>query len=181
MKRKLIGNQSEFAIEYGFYDDTRETELSMFVEGKNILEFKHDNEILTTCWTLDELAMWLRDFIDNLKELPYPIKTNGKYAAEQDELARDNFESEDEEEMFSFYEKIWEWCYNHRWNHASEGAIIANVFFQLVGDKVEISWDNRDLEEDYEFTYLQGGAYIDKEVFVDVVHKFLNEYADHWY
>lgn len=180
MKRKLIGNQSEFAIEYGFYDDTRETELSMFVEGKNILEFKHDNETLTTCGTLEELAMWLRDFIDNLKEDPFPVNVEGKYLAEKYDNAMD-FDIANEDEYWKYHFKINDWCWSHSWHHASEGAILADVFFQLVGDKVEISWDNRGLDEGYDFTYLKGGAYIDKEVFVDVVHKFLNEYADHWY
>ena len=41
MKESLIGNKDLFAIEYAFFegDDSHDTEISMYVEGKNILAF----------------------------------------------------------------------------------------------------------------------------------------------
>ena len=83
--------------------------------------------------------------------------------------------------MDKYYDNLQEWYFRHNWHPSSSGAILADVYFQLVGDKVEISWDNRNADEGVEFSYIQGGADIDKEVFVKVVNQFLNDYADHWF
>ena len=178
--KKLIGNKDYFGISYAFLDDEKDTEIEMYVKGSNILEFKNQGAIRTTRWNLEELAMWLRNFIDNLREDPYPVEVEGRYAAEKDDNARD-FETEDEDEMDKYYDNLQEWYFRHNWHTSSSGAILADVYFQLVGDKVEISWDNRNLDEGVEFSYIQGGADIDKEVFVKVVNQFLNDYADHWF
>ena len=66
--KKLIGNKDYFGISYAFLDDEKDTEIEMYVNGSNILEFKNLETIRTTRWNLEELAMWLRNFIDNLKE-----------------------------------------------------------------------------------------------------------------
>lgn len=177
MKANLIGNKNIFAIGYAFLEDG-DTEITMFIEGKNILEFTNGGILRTTRWNLDELTMWLREFVDNLQEDPYPVEVEGRYAADKDDNARD-FDSEDEEEFDAYYDKLWDWCHMHKWHSASSGAILADLYFQLVSDKVEISWDNR--SDEAEFTYLRGGTSIDKNLFVDVINKFLNAYADHWF
>ncbi len=178
--KKLIGNKEEFGIEIAFSNECKDTEIAMYLKGKNILEFKHEGKIFTTCWDLDELAMWLRDFIDNLKEDPYPVEVKGRYAAEKDDNARD-FESEDEDEMDKYYNNLQEWYFRHNWHHASSGAILASIYFQLVGNNIEISWDNRGLDDGFDFTYLRGGDVIEKDLFVKIVNQFLNDYADHWF
>ena len=60
-----ISAKNKFAIEYDFIDEEQYTELAMYVNNKNILEFDRDGENCTTCWNLDEIAEWLRKFIDN--------------------------------------------------------------------------------------------------------------------
>ncbi len=44
-----------------------------------------------------------------------------------------------------------------------------------------VSWDNEDLEDNTVFTYLKGGTVIDKDLFFNVIDKFLNDYANHWF
>ena len=70
----IIGNKESFAISYEFFDETRETELSMFIDGQNILEFERNGQNLTTRWNLDDLVEWLRRFIDNMAEDPFPFE-----------------------------------------------------------------------------------------------------------
>ena len=178
--KKLIGNKDYFGIAFAFLDDEKDTEIEMYVNGSNILEFKKQGVIRTTRWNLDELTMWLRDFIDNLKEDPYPVEVKGRYAAEKDDNARD-FESEDEDEMDKYYNNLQEWYFRHNWHHASSGAILASVYFQLIGDNIEISWDNRGLDDGFDFTYLRGGDVIEKDLFVKIVNQFLNDYTDYWF
>ncbi len=180
MEAKIIGDPAKFAVSYAFIDDSRETEISMYVENQNILAFIHEDRIYTTRWNLDELAFWLRDFLDHMEEDPYPVDAPGDYAAEKDNNARE-FDSDNDEEFDAYYEKLYEWNLRHRWHTASSGAILSDVYFQLVGDEVEISWNNEDLDEEVEFVQQLGGARVKKGTFISVVDSFLKEYANHWF
>lgn len=180
MNTQIIGDKSNFAIEYSFFDESKETQLAMYVNRANILAFVKNDNLLTTRWNLDELALWLRSFIDNLQEDPFPFDCTGEYAAQKDDSARD-FDSEDDDIFDAYYEKLNEWNLRHRWHPASSGAILADVYFQLVGNYIEISWNNQDCETDVTFQNVLGGASIDKEVFVSVIDGFLKDYAMHWF
>ncbi|MBR3248183.1 MAG: HNH endonuclease [Clostridiales bacterium] len=71
-------------------------------------------------------------------------------------------------------------CANcHRMIHpASSGAILADLYFQQIGNTVEISWNNQDAEDGIRFTTIEGGFVIDKDIFVGVINAFLNAYAE---
>lgn len=83
-------------------DETCETEISMYLYNNNVLGFTKNGLQLTTRWNLDDLAEWLRSFLDNMCEDPYPVETCGTYAAEKDISARD-FDSEDDDEFEAYY------------------------------------------------------------------------------
>ena len=180
METKIVGDPAQFAVSYAFVEDSRETEISMFVENQNILAFKREDQIYTTRWNLDELAFWLRDFLDHMAEDPYPVDVPGDYAAMKDNNARE-FDSDDEEELDAYYEMLYEWNLRHRWHTASSGAILSDVYFQLVGDDVEISWNNEDMDEEAEFVQQLGGTKVKKDLFISVVDSFLKDYANHWF
>lgn len=180
METKMIGNPSVFAISYLFLDDTRETEISMFVNNQNILAYKHDGQEYTTRWNLDELAFWLRDFLDHMTDDPYPVDVPGEYASIKDNNARD-FDSDDDDEFNAYYDKLEEWDSRHRWHPASSGAILSDIYFQQTGDFVEISWNNEDADEEVDFIHQLGGVKVEKEIFVSVTKAFLKAYALHWF
>lgn len=182
IKKTLIGDKQNFGIEYAFLgeNDSHETEISMYVEGKNILAFDRNGEHLTTRWNLDELAEWLRKFIDGMSDDPYPVECDGQFAAQKDDNARD-FDSDDEAILEAYYEKLYNWNLRHRWHPASSGAILADVYFQLVDNNVEVSWNNEGAEDGVKFLNINGGAKIERNVFYSVVDAFLKEYADHWF
>lgn len=177
---QLNNNESTFLIKYAFIDETRETELKILVNGVNILSFCRNNHIMTTQWNLDDIALWLRNFIDHLSEDPYPVEADGEYAAIKDINARE-FDSDDDEEFDAYYDKLDEWNARHRWHPASQGAILADLYFQLVDDMVEISWNNQDAEEGVIFTSELGGVSVRREVFCNEVNSFLKEYSDYWF
>jgi len=180
MDYTTIGNPDIFAITYKFCDDTKETELSMYVEGKNLLEFVRNNQKYTTKWNLNDLAFWLRDYIDNMSNDPYPIDVPGDYAAIKDINARE-FDTADDEAFDAYYDKIDNWNQRHRWHPASAGAILADIYFDTINDIVQISWNNQDLEPEVEFTNLLGYVDINKTTFYNVVNEFLQVYAKHWF
>lgn len=180
MDKTIIGNSKQYAIGFAFDDETRETELSIFIDDVNILEFQMDGIKLTTKWNNDELVLWLRNFIDNMCEDPYPVSAEGQFAAEKDINARD-FDSDDDYEFDAYYDLLDEWNNRHRWHPAASGAILADLYFQFIGGKVEISWNNQDCEENVSFTNVLGGCSVDRDVFVSIVEDFLREYAMHWF
>ena len=180
MEKTLIGDKSIFAIEFAFLEAAHETEIAMFVDGENILAFDRGGQSFTTRWNLDELVEWLRKFIDEMSEDPYPVECEGRYAAQKDDIARD-FETEDDDAFDAYYEKLYDWDLRHRWHSASSGAILADVYFQLVGENIEISWNNAGVEEGVCFRSISGGLSVGKEVFYSVVHAFLSAYSLHWF
>ncbi len=175
-----INSETIFAIKYNFIDEARETEISILVNGDNILSFERDGKQMTTRWNLDELTLWLRGFLDDLREDPYPIKIEGEYAAVKDINARE-FDTDDIDEFDAYYDKLDEWNLRHRWHTASNGAILADLYFQLVDHHIEISWNNLDHEEGVKYKYELGGVCIQKEKFISEVDSFLKAYADHWF
>ena len=178
--QNIIGNKESFAISYEFFDETRETELSMFIDGQNILEFERNGQNLTTRWNLDDLVEWLRRFIDNMAEDPFPFEVEGEYGAYKDSAARE-FDTDDDEEFDAYYDKLELWDLRHRWHTESEGAILADLYFQLVGEYVEISWNNEDSEDGVKFKSELGGTKIPKDKFYSIVDSFIKEYAVHWF
>lgn len=70
------GEGQTFTLSYTFFTATHETEIAMMVNGENIFSFTRDGQQLTTRWNLDELAFWLRDFLDHAKEDPYPVEVD---------------------------------------------------------------------------------------------------------
>lgn len=180
MNEYIIGNKASFGLCYSFHDDSHSTELKLFFNGNNILAFTHEGKHLSTRWNLDELVEWIREFVDNMREDPYPVNADGEFAAMKDETARD-FDTDDDEEFDRYYDLIDEWVWRHNWHHASSGAILANVFFQQVGDQVEISWDNRICEAGVTFDFILGGEAVPKEEFKQVFNQFLSDYALHWF
>lgn len=48
MDKKLIGDKNQFAIEYSFFDDSHDTEIAMYIDGSNILEFIRNGNQYTT-------------------------------------------------------------------------------------------------------------------------------------
>ena len=143
MNAFTLSKYQEFNIVYSFFDDMHETELSMNVNGVNILAFDRNGASLTTRWNRD-------------------------------------FDSEDEDEFDAYYDKLDEWNLRHRWHPACAGAILADVCFQLVGEVVEISWNNEDIGDGIRFQNILGGARINKDIFYATVDAFLKEYATHW-
>lgn len=180
MNNRINGDKNIFAIEYSFCDDSHDTEIAMYVGGINVLAFERDGEVFTTRWNIDELALWLRKFIDEMVEDPYPVECDGTFAAQKDDIARE-YDSNNDEIFEAYYQQLYEWNLRHRWHTASSGAILADVYFQMIGDTVEVSWDNRNLEDNVTFKSLSGGAKIPKDYFILVMDKFLKEYALHWF
>jgi len=108
----LVGNKDNFAIEYEIASVTEKTsELYMYINNINILEFLYDGEIHTTTWNLDELVDWLETFSMQDSDDFFPYECKGNTAAEKDLFARE-FDSDDDEEFDNYYDPLNQWVYN---------------------------------------------------------------------
>lgn len=176
----LFGTIDMFALKCTMFRNEHDTEIGLYIKGRNILEFERNGKMLTTRWNLDDLVEWLRNFLDNMKEDPYPVECDGKYAACKDIEAR-NFDSDDQEIFDAYYDRLEKWSNAHCWYMTANGAIIADLYFQLVGEQVEISWNNTDAASYVKFSEQLGGASINKQLFVETIDAFIKFYADYWF
>jgi len=140
--------------------------LEMFINGKNILEWKSGEKLYTTQWDLDEIIEFLTidtiEFANSEDDFPYDIKADNLLELKRISYNKE-FDNEDEE--LEFLTNIHDYFYNHSIMHARSGGIIADLIFRHIGNYMEISWDNENLykkeEKSIIFTYQKGAAYID--------------------
>lgn len=176
----LIGNKKDFAIEYDFDDKYKETSMSMYINGKNITAFKKKGLFFSSSGVSDDLVEWLKAFLDNnFVDDPFPIESEGRYASIKD-LNAWNFDSKDKSEEDKYYNAIENWVSKHNWLSQRAGYIITNCYFEVKGSKIEVSWDNRVVDENVTFQYILGGDSVGKDIFYEVVESFIDTYTQHW-
>lgn len=175
----IVGNK-EFGFEINKAKD-HDTEFKMFINEKNILEFKFNGESRTTTWNIDDVINFLHNDVLKFtsKDNQFPIDVEGISAAEKANNARE-FDTEDEEEFDKYYDALNDWVYEHSWQHECQGGYIADVIFRKVGDNIEISWDNRELYEDVEYANLTGYKLIDITTFTNTIIELFDDYNNIW-
>jgi hypothetical protein len=184
----FIGDPSVFAIGYAFLGNDRITEISMWANGTNLLGFIRNNGHLTTRWAyLEYLVAWLKSFVLNMADDPFPIEAEGEFAAEKVAYARDQLPDLDdgcsEEEMDEFNAQVDlfdDWSWSHTWLSERGGAILPNMYFEYKHGMVELSWNNRNAEDGVVFNCEFGGTRVDADTFRSVVLEFVDAYERHW-
>ena len=175
--------ENEFNIIFNkISDENHLSEICLYINGENICLFKlkDDNTFKTTRWNLDELVLYLKDlYITLYNDEPFPFEVEGECAAELDNNAR-YFDIEDHLEFEKYYTVLNEWGYKHSWHHACSGAILADVFFRKVDNKIEISWWSGQDEEDVIFKYKYGFVLIPIDDFFETLNKSVNSYNNLW-
>ena len=120
----VIGDPNDFAIGYAFIGEDRITEVSMFVDGTNMLGFVKGGAHRTLRWAyLEGLVAWLKDFALNMKEDPLSVEAEGEYANERIANALESG-PEDEDEFDEYVDPIWDWAGDHIWASELGGSIL---------------------------------------------------------
>lgn len=192
LKHTVIGNEDAFAIGYAFLPREPNasenwplhqcTEMTFCVEGVNLLGFMRGGELNTLRWQLDEAVEFLDEFARNSREEPFPYPdVPGNTLAELDYNAHD-FESDDIEASLNYYEKLDEYVWSRSWHHTCGEAVFPAIYFRVIGQNVEVSWDNKDLEEGEGLSFISqtGHALVPLATFRDVVSRFVAAYLKHW-
>ena len=175
----IIGSK-EFGFEINKAKD-HDTEFKMFINKKNILEFKFNGESRTTTWNIDDVIIFLHSkvLVFTNDDIKFPIEIEGTSAAEKANNARD-FDTDDEDEFDKYYDALNDWVYDHSWQHECQGGYIADVIFRKVENNIEVSWDNRELYDDVEYTDLTGYKLIDIDTFTKIIIQLFDDYNNMW-
>jgi hypothetical protein len=180
----IIGNKDKFGFELSKVSDSDHTcKLKLFVDSKNICEWKDSNGKVhkEIWWNLDELINYLHDTVDFIyDDDPFPVDDiAGECASELDNNARD-FESENDEEMEDYYDSLDDWTYNHSWYHARSGAVVPDVMFRKINNRIEVSWWNDQEDEGRFFTNKYGYALIDCDYYRETIEALFDSYNNVW-
>ncbi len=179
----MIGTKENIGFELTKISDEQHVcELRFYIRGRNICEWTDliTQQIHTVRWNLDDLIGYLEQTIRFLYgEDDFPVPADGECAAEMDNNARD-FESDDEELMLQYYEKLDDWVYRHSWNHARAGAVVPDVLFRRVGDSMEVSWWSDQEDEGRQFTYPYGFCLVPAGKYEELIKELAYEYKLLW-
>lgn len=156
-----------------------EGELQFYIGDQDICSYKADNKIESYSWNLFCIVTWLCENIDYIIGYdPFPLPVHGDSIQELIEEA-DKFESEDEVEEYLWYNAKSMWMFKHNWFSCREGSILTLVYFRRVGNNIEIYWDNDFWKEsDIEFQVPPGNVLVNKDIFKEVITKFVKSFLD---
>lgn len=180
-----FGNPDKFEVQYAFLPNPFHENgilgeswgvFKLIVEGQDLCQFTIDDKKTDYFWNLLYIVEWL---CENLQFVlgydPFPLPVEGANTLELIENA-DEFESDEEDDMYLWYQAKMAWLFKHSWYCNRGGSYLTSVYFRRVKDDIEISWDNDFYKEkEIIFTYPRGVTVIPKAEFKDTIFKFLND------
>ncbi|GLB31972.1 hypothetical protein LAD12857_38950 [Lacrimispora amygdalina] len=182
-----FGNKENFAIAFELkkspFNESEKREPSwgefqMWVHNNSVCTFSMDDKIREYEWDLSFIVEWFyinKDYI--LEEIPFPLPCEGNNAIELYNNSGD-FDSDDDNEFNSWYEKRQDWYFTHSWYSNNGGSYLADVIFRRVNDTIEIAWDNTELYDNIKYVNPKGVCYISVELFQLVVDGFIEEFMN---
>jgi len=171
---QLIGTRDSFGIE--LRKDVGAYQLSVYVQGKDILQFEKEGVIYTYRWReCQDIIEWIQENIKYvLCDDEFPLSVSADSLAERCEMSYAlNFNDIEQ------YEILQEWMFRHSWFSARAGSYLADIFFAKSGNMIEISWDNTNTfkEDGIRFVFPKGKYEIDIDVFEKVMKGICALYA----
>lgn len=175
--KNIYGSKSTFAIEYE-KENNEECTFEMWVDGKPICCFTRNGEFQKYRWNLSSLVEWFEQNIEYIiteREFPLLIKADSSIDFY---VKSSEFDTDDMEAFDRWFDIRQEWYFHHSWFINRDGSFLPDVFFRVVGEKVEIEWDNTYTYEDIIFKFPKGLFYVDKQDFCNTLYRFLNSYKE---
>lgn len=173
-KMTIIGDKSSFAI--GLGKDIYAYQLSVFVQGNDILQIEKDGVICPYRWReCQDIIEWIQEnmkYIMSDDKFPFPITAPS--AAEKNEICLQLDWDEIEK-----YEILQDWTFRHCWFSARASSYLANIFFVRNDNTIEISWDNTNTFErvGIRCIFPKGRYEVDKDVFEEIMRGVCAAYA----
>lgn len=183
---KCFGDKDVFAVSYELKespfneleinDSTTWGVFQMWVHNKSVCTFSMGDKVREYEWDLIFIVEWLCKNKDNiLNETQFPLPSEGNNSIELYKHSG-NFDSDDDDEFDSWFEKRQDWYFNHSWYSNNGGSYLADVIFRRVGDTIEIAWDNIELHSEVNYINPKGVYYVPLKLFQDVVDNFIEDF-----
>lgn len=183
---KYFGNKKEFSLSYELKknpfdesDDVMQTWgiFQMWVNNESICTFSIGDMIKEYEWELIYIIEWLSKNKNNiLIEEQFPLPVDGQNSIELYSNSGD-FDSDDDDEFDSWFEKRQDWHFRHSWYSNNGGSYLADIMFRRVKDTIEIAWDNSDLFDEIKFINPRGLYYVPVQLFEDTVNSFIKDFS----
>lgn len=181
-----FGNKETFAIAYELkespFNESEKNkptwgEFQMWVHNNSVCTFSMNDEIREYEWDLCFIFEWLfKNKNHILEESSFPLPSEGDSAIELYNNSGD-FDSDDDIEFDSWFEKRQDWYFNHSWYSNNGGSYLADVIFRRVDNNIEIAWDNTELYNNIKYVNPKGVYYIPVELFQIVVDGFIESFT----
>lgn len=182
----IVGDKNDLAFEVvrnADYNGWPSFRLSLFVDGKDILELNIDGTVHPYSWyTLDDIVEWFDESMDVItRPDPFPMDVPGSSGVEKQMRSYDD--NLDDKYPIEMFERRNDWLWNHCWMRARAGSYLADIVFQEVNGRIELSWDNRQTYSnvqncDLKFVHPCGCHLVEKKVFITLVHAFIQCYKN---
>jgi hypothetical protein len=182
-----FGNSDKFAIHYklitspfkekGILEKTW-GKFELWVDGKEVCKFQRNNKVYTYEYNLIYLVEWLCNNLQYiLTHESFPLPVEGSNSIELINRANE-FESEDEDEIYNWFKSKQEWEFKHSWFSSRGGSFLPEVFFRRVKNQIEICWENEItyIAEGVHFINTKGVANVDYGEFKTVLIEFLKDF-----
>lgn len=169
---KLFGNVSNFAMAYKIYS-INDIYLEVYVDNRPICKFIRNNKLYDFIWDIREIIGWIdENFYNILSEEEFPLPVIGETGVCLYENSGE-FDSLDDNEFDSWYEIRYDWVCRHSWFSSRKGGYLADIYFRKVGNKIELSWDNRNLFDNVRFINPIGLKYVEKKYFENIIERLI--------
>lgn len=172
---QLIGNINSFGIEFG--KDTSAYQLSVYIQGKDILQFEKGGVVHRYRWKeCQDIIEWIHENMKYiLSDDKFPLPISAYSTAEKCEISY-KLDLDDIEQ----YEILQEWMFRHSWFSARAGSYLADVYFVKNDNMVEISWDNTNTfkEDGIRFVFPKGKYEVNKDVFEKIMKEVCTLYIN---
>ncbi|EGO64340.1 hypothetical protein ALO_08450 [Acetonema longum DSM 6540] len=180
----MFGNMKKFAIEYQFLPSPYEEEevlqnswgiFRLWVAGYDICEYTINDDKKPYEWNLIHIVEWLCNNLEFILGYdPFPLPVQGDNILELIQES-DKFESEEDDELYLWYQAKNSWLFRHSWFSSRAGSMLASVYFRRNRNYIEVAWNNNFFEDKQIFFTNPKGSYaVPKADFKKTIFDFLD-------
>ena len=171
-------NKKNFLIKWYYHPEIsyNDYSLELYVDKINICEFMINDKIEKTYDDLYFIVEWFEEnleFITNIDEFPFKVKGNSGVEILDNSYLIDWDINKNEKEL----NKQWKWNSRHNLRSIGPKGFYPYVVFRRKNNKIEVSWENKDLFKEYGVVFInqKGVSFVEIKEFEEEVIRFIKD------